>query len=121
MGNTDQKLEPTQDSFSSLIAEVDKRLSILQLEIARASWSKDSGTDVLTFFVRCRRCRETGIVDMPMMIAENAKVFPDLLPMAGGLRDLVMRWYVDRHHLTLDAQLLLLRQAKLIQEKSPAK
>lgn len=121
MGKTDQKLEPTQDSFGSLIAEVDKRLSILQLEISRASWSNDSGTDVLTFTVTCRRCHETGMVNMVVMIPKNAKVFPDLLPMAGGLETMVMRWYVDRHHLMLDAQLAMVRQTNLIQRLTSEK
>lgn len=115
MGDEKKKLEPTQNSFSPLIAEMEKRLGTLGLSITKASWSNDSGTDVVTFDTVCKRCADSGKVDMVVMIPKDTKEFPDLMPLAGGLEILTIKWYVDRHHLALDAQISAVRQAKMLQ------
>ncbi len=116
-----KKIEPTQESFNPLIKAMDKRLSIFGLVISKASWSKETGTDIVTFTVTCKRCAETGTVDLTLLVAKDAKEFPDILPMAGALESLVIRWYVDKHHLALDAQISTLRQARMLQGPTQAR
>ncbi len=114
-----KKIEPTQESFNPLIGEMDKRLGTLGLAVTKASWLTNSGADVVTFTVTCKRCAETGTVDMTLMVHKDVKEFPDLMPMASVLEGLLTRWYVDRHHLALDAQISALRQAKMLQGQTP--